>query len=481
MFQNAFGDSTWAKGLNYYLTARGSNFATPSHLYENVQIAVDEDFPSNPPDVDQVMSSWETQSGLPYVTVSREGSTLTFEQNRFMYTNRNSNTLWWVPLSYVVGSNPNFTDSRADFWMPNVRNYSIESTSAPKEFTEDDWIVVNIQQGGYYRVNYDSSLWDLIVEQLDRDGDAFDQIHLFNRAQLIDDSYHFARAGLLNYDTTLRVMNYLEKETDYIPWSSTNRANTNLNRWLSGSSVYSQYQAFMSKNSAALFNRLGAEIIFGEPRVDRYARIVAINIACQAQLEACLSQTSQRLQLLIDNGTALAPDLVSSVYCNGVRAADASLFFSLQNRVFQLSSQTDRNNLLSALGCTQNPSLLMAYLNLAITPGVPLTNNERTRILSSPINIGVTSIATMIRFLEVNRIAVASIGYVNNMCANIASRISNQELLDDFNSLLNLLQSNNLLTANQVTTHRNNANVILDWQNLNLEPIVSFFNSRIGS
>ena len=46
------------------------------------------------------------------------------------------------------------------------------------------------------------------------------QIHVINRAQLIDDALNLARAGLLDYQIALGVTSYLEKETEYIPWKA---------------------------------------------------------------------------------------------------------------------------------------------------------------------------------------------------------------------------------------------------------------------
>lgn len=474
MFQNAFGDSTWAKGLNYYLTARSLNFATPSHLYEGVQTAVNEDNPTNRPNVAQVMSSWETQSGFPYINVTRNGNTLSFEQNRFMYADRTSATLWWVPLNYVVGSNPNFTDTKPDLWLQGVRSVSIESATSPKAFAGNDWLVVNIQQSGFYRVNYDNNLWNLIIQQLNRDGDEYNKIHLFNRAQLIDDSFHLAQAGLLKFDVALGIMNYVEKETDYIPWASVNRANTLLNRWLSGTTAYPKYQEFMRKRVTALFNKLGTDIITGEQRVDRYARTLAINIACQSQLEACLNQTTQKLHLLIENGTALAPDLISSVYCNGMRSANATLFYAIQQKMFQSTSQTERNTLISALGCTQNMMLLTNYLNLAIIPGIPLTSTEKTRVLQSSLREN--SIKTLLNFVRDNHVAINSIGQLNSMCGFIAPFITNEELHDEFFAVLDLLKGKSLITDANISTHNTTVSAISKLHEEILDDIEKYLN-----
>ena len=32
-----------------------------------------------------------------------------------------------------------------------------------------DWFIVNVQQYGYYRVNYDQNNWDALISQLNND------------------------------------------------------------------------------------------------------------------------------------------------------------------------------------------------------------------------------------------------------------------------------------------------------------------------
>lgn len=217
MMQVALGVSTFTKGLRYYLNTNEYQSASSDDLYESLQLAVNEDYPTSPPSVSTVMKTWENQAGYPVITVSRDEGRLTLTQERFFYTEETSTSLWWVPINYVVGSNPNFDDTKPDLWIPGVKTQTIESNSQ-KPFTNDDWIIVNIQESSYYRVNYDDNLWNLLIEQLR--SDEHDKIHLLNRAQLVDDSLNLARAGKINYDVPFGILEYLHKESDYIPWAS---------------------------------------------------------------------------------------------------------------------------------------------------------------------------------------------------------------------------------------------------------------------
>lgn len=195
------------------------------------------------------------------------------------------------------------------------------------------------------------NLWHLIINQIN--SDSFDKIHLRNRAQVIDDAFHLARAQKIDYGVLFGLVSYLSKEMDYIPWLAFNRAHTSLNRWLSGSNIYANYQELVRDNVKPLFRRLGTELIDNEPRVDRYARTVAINLACQAQLPECLYETNQELLAFVYSDKRIAPEYVTTIYCNGMRTAKSMLFNFMTDQLIYSTSQTERNNIITAMGCMQ--------------------------------------------------------------------------------------------------------------------------------
>ncbi|CRL01384.1 CLUMA_CG014379, isoform A [Clunio marinus] len=479
MFQYAFGEETWRKGLNYYLIARAYNNGAPEHLHENLQRAVNEDNLGSDINVDVIMSSWETQSGFPYITVVRNDNELTFSQSRFMYTNQDSENLWWVPINYVVASNPDFSNTKPDFWLEGTQqNVSLRGFSIPKPFTNNDWIIVNIQQTGYYRVLYDRTLWDLILQELHPYGNGYEKIHLFNRAQLIDDSFHFARAELLDYDVFLGVMRYMEKETDYIPWASANRANNLMSRWLSGSSAYPRYQSFMRNLVEKVYNKYGVNIIDGEQRVDRYVRAIAINLACQAQLPSCLTDTANLLENVLREDSIMAPDLVAPIYCNGMRLRTnlSARFIFMLSRLSNSNSPSERNSIITGLGCTENPETLTNILLWALDPNNDnLSVTERSRLLLSPINMGEESIQVLISILASQREELIQFNLLTTLCSNIAARIHSERSNTLFMSQLIDLQFIGALSMSQVNNYMNNALTILNWQENKLKSIDEFF------
>jgi len=71
---------------------------------------------------------------------------------------------------------------------------------------------------GYYRVNYDSTNWQRIAAYLNSDNHT--KIHILNRAQIIDDVYHFLMEKQLDFSTFVNITSYLQHESEQMPWFS---------------------------------------------------------------------------------------------------------------------------------------------------------------------------------------------------------------------------------------------------------------------
>lgn len=478
MMQVALGVETWTKGLKYYLDTKKNDAATSDDLYAALQTAVNEDVQPNPPSVSTIMRTWENQAGYPLITVSRNGNQLNITQERFYYTapQTPSSALWWVPINYVVGSNPNFTNTKPDLWLQGQKNLVVSNDTAPKKWTTNDWVVVNIQESSYYRVNYDESLWNALINQLN--GNDYEEIHLLNRAQLVDDSLNLARAGIIDYSISFRVLEYLSKEADYIPWASANRGLTLLNRWLSGTTTYANYQSFVRRIVEPLYKRLGVEVVANEPKLDRYGRNIAINLACQAGLESCLTDSAEKLrQLMTVKDFKISPDLQSAIYCNALRTADSDAFFFLQNKMLSSEDQAERTLIIAALGCSQDETLLKSFLNLAITPGDALRLQEKFRVFAAPANNGELGLRVLMNFVEKNFHAILAVSpsQVSSILSSIAARIASETILTEFKTLLALLKQYGGISATAETNYIATAEGNIDWQKKNLGPIGNYF------
>ncbi|XP_075396275.1 thyrotropin-releasing hormone-degrading ectoenzyme-like [Tenrec ecaudatus] len=153
------------------------------------------------------MDQWTLQKGYPVITILGNATAekrVTITQQRFIYDisaktktfeHRNSSYLWQIPLTIVVG-NRSHVSSEAIIWVSNKSEHH-RITSLGK----GSWLLGNINQTRYFRVNYDLRNWRLLIEQLIRNHEV---LSVSNRAGLIDDAFSLARennGGMEQYQT----------------------------------------------------------------------------------------------------------------------------------------------------------------------------------------------------------------------------------------------------------------------------------------
>ncbi len=88
-------------------------------------------------------------------------------------------------------------------------------------------------------MNYDAENWALIRAQLEGDHTKIDPL---NRAQILDDAFNLARAGLLDYESVFGLTSYLAKERSYIVWSAAERGFAYIQKMLSRTDAYGAYK-----------------------------------------------------------------------------------------------------------------------------------------------------------------------------------------------------------------------------------------------
>lgn len=195
--------------------------------------------------VEDILHSWSEQSGFPYLYVTRNSTTraITVSQYRMLSvaaSDAERGKMWWVPYNFAFRGQPNFGDTGPDGWMTNSQQSITINPSPAKDWSNKDWVVFNKQQTSYYRVDYDSVLWNLIIEEL-HDGN-FNLIHYSNRAQLLEDAFKWAALNTRSYDQVMGLLSYMHKEFEYLPWSVFNKHIGNINLYLSGSSEYEEFR-----------------------------------------------------------------------------------------------------------------------------------------------------------------------------------------------------------------------------------------------
>ena len=244
--------------------------------------------------VKKIMDTWTLQMGFPVITVERNygNNQAKLTQDRFLISKSENNPdkhnyMWWVPITFVPAGG-DFTQTKNDIWMAeNEKSKTIEGL--PDSETA---VIFNVQETGYYRVNYDTKNWQLIIKQLNED---HSKIHVINRAQIIDDAFNLARSGLLSYDIALGVTSYLDKETEYIPWSAALGGLSYIKSQLKRTPAYGAFKKYVRNLIDPLYKRVGFKTLDTDQPLDVYLRKLAVSWACSLENPACIEKAKGNL------------------------------------------------------------------------------------------------------------------------------------------------------------------------------------------
>lgn len=383
------------------------------------------------------MNSWTLQSGFPVVKVTRDydSGSITLYQERLFNTNliqeEEEVQTWWIPYNFASSNRRDFENTNPIGWMEEgIATKTFESTD-DINWSSSDWIIFNVQQTGYYRVNYDNQNWLLIAEELNH-GD-FEDIVPTNRAQIIDDSLSLANLEKLDYEIALEVVSYLAHETDLIPLMAANNNLKYLKRMLIGEEYFNNY---IQTIFLTAYTKYGVDEIEAEPVADKLIRPIIIDWMCSMGNVDCLTKTSEKLKAYItsEEGSAIIePDLKQSIFCNGLRQSGSDEFVFLFQKMQKSSDSIERNLIIDSLGCIENVQIIEEFLWASFATNnmeVSFLAGERLRIFQSIILNGLIGLEATIDFIEKNysELYATDTATISTIISIISGYIVNEDL-----------------------------------------------------
>ncbi|XP_055532864.1 aminopeptidase N-like [Wyeomyia smithii] len=379
MFNYAFTEATFQKGLQYYIKQNEDNgVVEDQNLFDSLAQALEEDG-KLPPGVTihEIFESWSNQAGAPLVTVERVDGTniFTFSQERF-YNSPPENPepqSWWIPISYYTESS---NDTSAAFWMaPDKQEVQYEFP-----LLENDSVLINTLATGYYRVNYAPQMWETIIYKLYEHTDSIDKL---SRTQLIDDSMNLAHAGKLDYYTAFKVFDYLQYEVEYRPWATAHSNLKFLKRMLRNDSealkTLESYAAQLAANILSVYgyDRRGV----GESADVEETRLIALEWACESDPQ-CQAQAAKRFDNLKKETYLSCKSQAEQLFvCTRIRNSSYNDFVQLLETLKITREDVSRNHLLGAFGCITDKVTIRRYLDEIMTDN--FRGNEKVQALQA--------------------------------------------------------------------------------------------------
>ncbi|CAG7731834.1 unnamed protein product [Allacma fusca] len=425
----------------------------------------------------EILDSWSLQSGFPLITVTRSGDTanvITVTQQQFVNDSRvyqPGDTKWFVPITYQTASTP-YDPTTAAEWLVNDNN-PLRLTITP---ATDEFLIINPEQIGYYRVSYDQVSLQLIRNILSSNPEALNQK---TRSALIDDNLNLAFAGYVPIAQGLDVTTYLKEERNLVPWATfvTNMATPY--RLLSRTGAFYYFRKYVRNLMSPALLAINIEPATGD--IQKVADVILLRNrlfewSCNLGLKECVDFSKAQVEAWRQNpaqrpsSLTVQPDLRPFVYCTAVANADnkQEVFNFIFERYRTADADTEQLSLLRALACSQEPNRLRELIDTALQATSTIRDAHRLAAIQAVAGntLGTTIVIDSLRdkidtFIE--RLGVTSI---SSVVTTLASYLSSGSEIGDINRFIstneNKLESIARLLNTSLATMDNNKNWIVN-------------------
>ncbi|RMB97086.1 hypothetical protein DUI87_26369 [Hirundo rustica rustica] len=239
--------------------------------------------------------------------------------------------------------------------------------------SEYDWILLNVNLSGYYRVNYDQINLKRLARLLENDPKAIPTV---SRFQLMDDVFALTDFGYVPIETALELTKYLAREDELFIWNVVllNLIPDNLESTLKNHEVYPLLKKYLLKRMLPIYHYYAGFIRQNVDALedDYFAQVYLEKLlatACWLGLQDCLDLSSELYAKWRDNPEYKIPFLIRrTVCCYGVAVgSDKEWNFAWEMYNHTDSVEEDEDILLYAMSCAKESWLLYRYLQYGLS------------------------------------------------------------------------------------------------------------------
>ncbi|CAF3792108.1 unnamed protein product [Rotaria sp. Silwood1] len=241
---------------------------------------------------------------------------------------------------------------------------------------DSDWILTNPGYLGIYRTKYDPQNFRLIVAQLETD---HTRIPTITRGALIDDTFALSRTGLINAIDAYKLIQYLKSETELVPWTAALSAMSQQTDLLANHDILLNVERYFLELVVPIYNTIGwVHIDQSTEWLRTLLQPKIVSAACRYGHQGCIeaARSAYRRWNLNPTLNQIPANLRSTVYCTVVHEGSQTEFNFLWARLQVESVASEIFNLLKGLSCTQDPSLILWFLDQHLKNGSVIRDQD---------------------------------------------------------------------------------------------------------
>lgn len=279
MANSFLGEEAFQDGIVNYLTRFQYDNAVSNdlwqiltesgHKYESLPLELN---------LENVMDTYTRQPGYPVLEVKRdpESREIILTQRRFMLPATSNDSLkWYIPITYRT----KYSQFASSLWFSATED-AVKLPALDNDKT--DWIQFNINRTGYYRVNYETKLWEKFIYN-------FGEIDHLTRAQLIDDVFALSRAELIEYDVPLSFLIVMGMNpNDAFSWAAAESGLNYLTTMVRREPAYELFRLLMASIFKPMYaNIQGFNESDGETDLQVMHKARMLKLICDFKVDLC--------------------------------------------------------------------------------------------------------------------------------------------------------------------------------------------------
>ncbi|XP_022293298.2 aminopeptidase N-like [Crassostrea virginica] len=449
MMWNFLGPETLRKGLSNYIKRKEYGNVRHQELWQALSQQAMTD--GKDIDVQDIMDTWILQQNYPVVMVTFDNTHIRAVQSRYVLGNTSEGThspfnfTWSIPFTFTSSQGTNYDNNDIHWIYRNQTEATFDWTNTIDN-SNNQWLLANVQQFGYYRVNYEEGNWRALIQQLKVN---YARIHLSNRAQIITDLMALVSLDSVNISLALSSLDYLDQETEFVPWYAALGEIGYIRNMLLTKPIFGKFEAYMRMKLETIYGKIGFKGEEGESMNNRLLRSYIVGGACYYYNKNCTEHAVGLFNDWLNDETQLIPpDVKSRVMCTGIRESRSDTWDKLFVR---MASQTpsDQAIILSALGCSREHWVLERYMTYAFDDTKIRRQDARSAVLAviyNPLGRDLAWNYIQRNWNHITTVYEMSGGNINRILRGLASRLTTQYQRDQLAHLRESLGGNSPYT-----------------------------------
>ncbi|KAF0765051.1 aminopeptidase N-like [Aphis craccivora] len=428
-----------------------------------------------------IMDTWTLKAGYPILKVVRNYSaeTVTLSQERFLRSKSDdidNNTCWWIPLSMTTSMDANFNQTIPKSWL------DCENNNLTIPLAKDNaWVIYNLQMAGLFRILYDTRNWMGIISTLN-DPNEYKTIHTLNRVQLIDDSFTFSHNGNLDYGITFQLLNYLKHENEYAPWMTALDGLNFITEIMKRTPNQGVFQNLMRRLLLPVYSRFqNMTTKYNSFEETRFKNLV-IAEACRHEIKDCTKQALDLFRKWMkttdpDKNNILPRELKPVIYCQAIKYGGVDEWDFLWERYQRSNVDSEKEELISTLGCSSETWLLNRYLNWSLDDSIFRTQDTISvfySVAKGDIGFYVAKDFLYRRWVDISKYFKSLGNIPRKYISIIGFEMKTIQELNEMESFMNKSE-NNLGGVVQIVGDMNNKPPVFEYIRVNIEGMLEFY------